>query len=54
MGTRKVRLTMWPDEEVEVDDASYIDLERDGLIVKESSDSVTKSAKAPTASKEVN
>lgn len=52
MGTRKVRLTMWPDSEVEIDDSEYTDLERDGLIVKESTDSDTKPAKAQTAASE--
>ncbi|MGW5175905.1 hypothetical protein ACWERY_16275 [Streptomyces sp. NPDC004082] len=33
--TRKVRTTMRPDEEIEVGDAEYTDLQRQGLLVED-------------------
>lgn len=33
--THKVRTTMQPDKEIEVGDAEYLDLQRQGLLVEE-------------------
>lgn len=32
--SHKIRTTITPDEEIEVDDGEYLDLERNGLILK--------------------
>ncbi|MET8826101.1 hypothetical protein ABZX40_13595 [Streptomyces sp. NPDC004610] len=49
--TRKVRTTMQPDKEIEVGDAEYLDLKRQGLLIEESvpppSAALTTSAKKP-------
>jgi hypothetical protein len=44
--TRKVRTTMQPDKEIEVDDAEYLDLQRQGLLAEEPA---TESAPPATA-----
>ena len=46
---RTVRTTMRPDQTVEVDDAEYLDLKRQGLLVEEAHTTVP-SAPAVTAS----
>jgi hypothetical protein len=33
--TRTVRTTMQPDKQIDVDDAEYLDLQRQGLLVEE-------------------
>lgn len=44
--TRTVRTTMRPDQTIEVDDAEYLDLQRQGLLVEEDA---TKSVPPATA-----
>lgn len=43
-----VRTTLWPDREVEVDDAEYLDLQRQGLLVEETATTDQPDAPAPT------
>lgn len=46
--TQTVRTTMRPDEEIEVGDAEYLDLKRQGLLVEETDDqSVPPATAAP-------
>ncbi|WP_225825595.1 hypothetical protein [Streptomyces naphthomycinicus] len=45
-----VRTTMRPDQEIEVDDAEYLDLQRQGLLVEEDATAeVPPATAAPTA-----
>ncbi|WP_393075278.1 hypothetical protein [Streptomyces sp. LN704] len=44
--TRTVRTTMRPDQEIEVNDADYLDLHRQGLLVPETA---TETLPPPTA-----
>ncbi|MDQ3760974.1 MAG: hypothetical protein M3460_04545 [Actinomycetota bacterium] len=39
--THKVRTTMQPDVELEVDDAEYTDLKRQGVLVEDNDDDAT-------------
>jgi hypothetical protein len=39
--SRTVRTTMQPDREIEVDDADYLDLQRQGLLLADASKTVT-------------
>jgi hypothetical protein len=44
-----VRTTMQPDREIEVDDAEYLDLQRQGLLAGDSPGPVAEAATAPSA-----
>ena len=51
--TRTVRVRMFPDREIQVEEAEYVDLARQGLLVSEpAADSKTRRAPAPPADKE--
>jgi hypothetical protein len=56
--TRKIRTTMRPDQEIEVGDAEYLDLQRQGLVLDpeapapDPGPAVTKKAAPPAATKE--
>lgn len=55
--THKVRTTLRPQDEIEVGDAEYLDLSRDGLLVEATHQPVApapvkKAAPAPAATKE--
>lgn len=47
MSTRKVRTTFQPDNELEVGDAEYLDLKRQGLLVEKDQVDNDKQADAP-------
>lgn len=49
--THTVRTTMRPDEKIEVGDAEYLDLSRDGLLVEESAKDVPPATAAPAPPK---
>lgn len=54
--THKIRTTMRPDQVIEVGEAEYLDLQRDGLLVEDNEPAapapVTKKAAQPATSKE--
>jgi hypothetical protein len=50
--THKVRTTMRPDQEIEVDDAEYLDLKRQGLLVEETAEEEVPPATAAPAAPE--
>ncbi|WP_435279337.1 hypothetical protein [Streptomyces sp. 1222.5] len=48
-----IRTTMRPDQEIDVDDAEYLDLQRQGLLVEEDSQEDVPPATAAPAAPEV-
>ncbi|WP_020135047.1 hypothetical protein [Streptomyces sp. 351MFTsu5.1] len=50
--THTVRTTMRPDQEIEVDDAEYLDLQRQGLLVQETAEEEVPPATAAPAAPE--
>lgn len=50
--THKVRTTMRPDQEIEVDDAEYLDLQQQGLLVEETAEEEVPPATAAPAAPE--
>lgn len=54
--THKIRTTMRPDVEIEVGDAEYLDLQREGLLVEDNEPAApppaAKKAVSPAANKE--
>lgn len=49
-----VRVTQFPDQVLEVGEAEYLDLKRQGLLVAEPAEDKTRRANAPSAGKEEN
>lgn len=50
--THTIRTTMQPDRELEVDDAEYLDLQRQGLLVKDDGPAAPQTA-APAVPKKI-
>jgi hypothetical protein len=48
----KVRVSMFPDRELEVDDAEYTDLKRQGLLIDNETPVKTRRASVQTANEE--